>query len=349
MRQRAPRAFTLIELLVVIATIAILVGLLLPAVQKVRESAARIKCQNNLKQIGLALQNYQTAMNTYPIAETYPVPTTGNLSIHVRLMPFVEEGNLQAQYQAAVLANSSTASSSSAAQALIPLYVCPSDPNVQPVPDGVDAFGNPVVKYPITYGFNYGTWFIYDWTLRQAGDGAFVVNAAQGPSSFTDGMSNTLAAAEVKAQKLMGGQKAPVGYYRNSKQPNVAGSPLPANPATLVGSYCTGGSTNNNLHLNYYSASVQQAGFTTTFTPNTLVPYVYSDGNTYDIDFVSNSESATATGYTYAAVTSRSFHTNGVNVVFMDGSVHFISNSVSLQTWQGLGTRAGGEVLGTDY
>jgi prepilin-type N-terminal cleavage/methylation domain-containing protein len=346
--QRIHAAFTLVELLVVIAIIGVLIGLLLPAVQKVREAAARAKCQNNLKQIGLALHNYESANNSFPPSEVYPVPTTGNVSIHVRLLPYIEQSNLGNAYAAALAANSSTASNSGAAQAQIPIYDCPSDPNVVAVPDGTDSSGNPVFKYPVTYGFNCGTWMIYSWATLHGGDGAFSINLSAKPGDFLDGLSNTLAAAEVKAQLLNGATKDPVGYYRNSKIPNVANAPPPTNATTFSATYCSGGSVNNNLHLDYYSALVTQSGFTTTFPPNTVVPYLYTDGKTYDIDFVSNQESATATGFTYAAVTSRSYHIGIVNVLLMDGSVRPVSNSITAQIWQALGTRAGSEVIG-DY
>jgi prepilin-type processing-associated H-X9-DG protein len=98
-------------------------------------------------------------------------------------------------------------------------------------------------------------------------------------------------------------------------------------------------------HAEWVDGKVHETGFTTVFPPNTFVGY-NSGGTAYDVDFISATE--TSLGDTYAAVTSRSYHTGGVNVVLMDGSVRFVTNDIAPATWRALGTRASGEVVG-DY
>lgn len=325
---RAQRhGFTLIELLVVIAIIAILIALLVPAVQKVRDAANRAHCLNNLKQIGLALHNFHDTTRSFPPAGQYPVGVTGSSwSLQALILPFIEQENLYKQINFSIAYSSQPA----VTQMRNPIYICASDPKDRPRPDGA------VTHYPLSYGANLGTWMVFNGATQQAGDGAFTVNGRTRMADMTDGTSNTLGFAEVKMY---------TPYLRDGGNPSAAGTPSPVSPAAIAG---FGGTFKSDSgHTEWVDARAHQTGFTTVFTPNTVVPYVHG-GTTYDIDFTSRREGTTTNGITYAAVTSRSYHSSIVNALLMDGSSRSVANGISLSSWRALGTRAGGEVVG-DY
>jgi prepilin-type N-terminal cleavage/methylation domain-containing protein len=319
-------AFTLIELLVVIAIIAILIGLLLPAVQKVREAASRMQCQNNLKQIGLALHNYENTYRKMPSPETYSLGVTGvSWSIQARLLPYIEQANLQNL----IVFNQPYSAQPNVTKVRVPTFLCPNEVRDEERPDGA------VTHYPLNYGVNLGTWFVYNPATGQGGDGAFAVNKQFKITAIKDGTSNTLAFSEVKGW---------TPYLRDEQSPSAANTTAPTDPAT-IGGY--GGSFKaDSGHTEWVDGRVHQTGFTTTFPPNTVVPYT-SGGVAYDIDFNSSREGLTTDKITYAVVTSRSYHTGIVNVVFMDGSVRSVDNEIDPTIWRALGTRLGKEVVGS--
>jgi prepilin-type N-terminal cleavage/methylation domain-containing protein len=328
--------FTLIELLVVIAIIAILIALLLPAVQQAREAARRVQCRNHLKQFGLALHNYLDTHGRFPpsycVVPGVTATVGGQWSVLARLLPFHEQANLQNLIDW----NVAYSTQLEVATRRIPLYLCPSE--VNDVMRVTPATGVPR-DYPANYAVNFGTWLIYDPLTGRGGDGAFHPNSSFTTAAFTDGTSNTLCAAEVKAF---------TPYVRNT-----GADPGPAPPASptfaqgFAGDGCCIGPDlqQNTGHTEWADGLCQQSGFTTTFPPNTPIPYEV-DGRVYDIDFVSWREGTTADRTTYAVLPARSYHTGIVHAVLMDGSARAFSENIDAQVWRSLGTRAGGEVVG---
>jgi prepilin-type N-terminal cleavage/methylation domain-containing protein len=323
-------AFTLIELLVVIAIIGILIALLLPAVQKIREAAARMKCANNMKQIGLALHNYEGTYNTFPPAGIYPVGATAadSYSVHARILPFIEQSSL---YQLIDLTQPAT-SQPFVVQQRIAIYLCPDEVNDHARTDSTPT------RYPISYAANVGSWFVYDPTSGRGGDGAFPMNQGCRATDFRDGMSQTIGFAEVKAYG---------SYLLNTGVPGSLGAPSPNTPADLL---ALGGTLKPTVtHTGWTEGQTFQTGFTFVLTPNAQVPY-NNGGASVDVDYVSSRDGSSATRPSYAAMTSRSYHTGGlVNALLMDGSVRPVQPSISLATWRALGTRDGNDIAGSDF
>jgi len=329
------RGFTLIELLVVIAIIGVLVALLLPAVQQAREAARRTQCRNNLKQIGLALQNYEQSNRRFPMGSVFS--PRGSWSVHGRLLPFLDQANSFGQVQLDVTWSDPINQVTGIQKQLISVYSCPTDPHSDEL--YIDDPNDGAVK-PSNYGFNFGTWFVYDPRTGRGGDGCFFPNSSVGPHSITDGMSNTLACAEVKTFQ---------SFFYNTVNPGPAPPSTPATFSLWAGAAVFSLGPNlqdNGGHNEWCEGTVQDSGVTTVFTPNAKVPYLHSDGQTYDIDFNSRYEGSSLTEPTYASVTARSYHTGIVQVALMDGSVRSISDSIALSVWRALGTRQGSEVTG---
>ena len=318
--------FTLIELLVVIAIIAILIGLLLPAVQKVREAAARMKCQNNLKQISLACHNYESANAALPSGGTR---APSYLSGMVYLLPYFEESNRFALWKM----NQSPYSADNLPARIQDLSVllCPSDTS--------GAFRTTVVNGETlnhgrtNYHPNFGA-SADPMTTNAAVQGAFL--AKNGPPvgfrilEVSDGTSNTALFAEVRRGQLS------AANWRNTLANLVLNTTWDAtagvNETRLSVCEAPTYSSNDATGLEYWRGSqANTMMYTHTMTPNSPLRDCMRSG---DLD--------------KGHLAARSYHGGGVNVARVDGSVSFVRDSVRPDVWRAFGTRAGGEVLNLD-
>ena len=322
--------FTLVELLVVIAIIGVLVALLLPAVQAAREAARRMGCQNNMKQIGLACQNYESTVGSLPPALIYygkDNPRNSGWSPQARLLPFLEQGTVESEIDYSKSYKSVMLGDVSIAAYRTPVYICPSEIN-----DRVRVKEGVPIHYPLNYGVNRGVWRTFDPTGKRRDQGAFQANKGAAFRQFTDGLSNTLLAAEVKGY---------TPYFRDGN----AGQPQPVDPnqPTSICSLGPGDFKETTGHTEWVDGRAHQSGFTATFTPNTKVECPGKEG--FDADWTSTREGKSDTAITYAAVTSRSFHAGVVNVALVDGSVQSINDNIAAEIWRAMATREGGEIV----
>ena len=321
-------AFTLVELLVVIAIIGILVALLLPAIQAAREAARRSQCSNNLRQIVLATHNHLSATRWIPPSLDWTKSTASGWSVLARLTPYAEEESLHSlidfRYNYSDLVNAPQ--HAQVTQTKIPMYSCPSEQQAIPKTSTT----SPQVQFPPSYGANQGTWFTFDPATLKVGNGAFLVNVKIGDKAFTDGMSKTLAFSEVKAY---------TAKLANGGNPSTLGVAVPDTTSAVVG---FGGTLGTTGHTEWVDGMIFETGFTTTFPPNTNFPYSDSTGS-YDVDFISRTESATGASPTYACITSRSYRPGVFQSAMMDGSVRTVGNDVDIAVWRAAGTRNGAE------
>lgn len=321
------RAFTLVELLVVIAIIGVLVALLLPSIQAAREAARRSSCQNKVKQLALAMQNYELAKKVFPPSLYFYAagdPRNSAWSAQARVLPYLEEGGLEGaidyrQSYSVVRIGSDLVSSKRLSG-----FSCPSEQVAEP---RTNSAGSEVAHIPINYGLNFGVWFVFEASQLKGGDGMFFPNSAVGFRHCSDGAGKTLLVSEVKA-------------FQTFDTGSAKGTSATVAQSADLCELTSGSAFKTTGHTEWVDGKIHETGFTATFPPNSSV----TCSNT-DIDWISSSEGKTPTDPTYAAVTSRSYHSGGVvNAAMVDGSVHGVARGIDTAVWRAMGTRNAADV-----
>ena len=336
------RGFTLIELLVVIAIIAVLIALLLPAIQAAREAARRVQCANNLKQLGLGMHNYESMHGVLPPQQVLrfagsTVAWKSQWGVTARITPFLELGPL---YHAINMTNKTTDPSNlTAVSATWEVLICPSEVAPQPITSTTTAGGT--TTYGVSnYGWCDGDWYVFGGAaVPTPNRSAFGPNQSRRFAAFTDGLSQSMLAAEVKTYQQ--------AFHDCTGVPPaaLAGPAALPDPATVLAVVAASAPRCRvaSGHTHWSNGNSFYDGFTTALTPNTRA---FAGTPAQDSDLTSMDEDDG--GPTYAAVTARSRHPGGVNTLLADGSVRFIKDSINWPAWRALGSIAGGEVVSAD-
>jgi prepilin-type N-terminal cleavage/methylation domain-containing protein/prepilin-type processing-associated H-X9-DG protein len=378
------RAFTLIELLVVIAIIAILVSLLLPAVQQAREAARRTQCKNNLKQIGLGLHNYLSTHSKFPpgrllpdlmvggvVSTSYtsynattnnPAAWAGNRSVHIFILPFMEQDNI---YKLINMSgpNSQQMTTGGGVTPINPnfaaynnaaaLYLCPSDANTGRViseNNYVYNFGGSTPYAGAANTTQQTNWTatitINGQTVTCGGTGAFTAGKALADRDFSDGLSNTAMFSERTKGSGRTPSTSPPTPADIITSPNRVNTML--TPDSMYNSCLNAPKVPSNFNFTSFGRWLTGSDFSNGW------PFAAYSGTMYNHvatpnwigQDCGNWSAISDTPGEHAIISARSMHTGGANVMMADGSVRFASDNVDTNLWRAIGSRGEGETIG---